>query len=60
MTKKIHIPEELLKAARKVASSVKGKDGKKTESDLVKMLEAHGTDVDAATTGKQLPSLDMA
>lgn len=60
MAKKIPISDSLLKAVKKVAKSVKGQDGKKTESDLVKMLQAHETDVDAAKRGKQLPSLDLA
>jgi len=61
MTKKVKVPEELLKAARRVARSVEEKSGKKkTESDLVKMLEAHETDVDAAKKGSPLSSLDLA
>lgn len=54
------ITDELIRAARRVAQSVKGPDKKKTESDLLKMLQAHELDVEAARTGQPLQSLDLA
>lgn len=54
------VTDELIRAARRVAQSVKGADHKKTESDLLKMLKAHEMDVEAARSGQPLQSLDLA
>lgn len=54
------ITDELIRAAKRVAGSVKGVDKKKTESELLKMLKTHEVDVEAARSGLPLHSLDKA